>query len=734
MKLTRLLSAILFASLSLFAFAADAPSVAKRYGTWGVDLEGMDKTVKPGDDFFRYVNGKWAATTQIPPDKTSFGAFTGLRDISEERVRVILDRWAADKNLKAGSDEAKVAAIYRTFLDEAAVEKLDAKPIEPQLEALKKAETRDDIAKLMARTTSSFGRALFNAGVSDDSKNPEKYALYLSQSGIGLADREFYLRENFKPQKERYQKYVADMLRLAGWEEPDKNAADIVAMETAIAEGMWTRAEGRNRDKTYNPMTVADLEKNAPGFPWTVFFKEAGIDKADRAVVRQNTAFPKLAKIYADTPVATLRAWQAFHVIDDAAPLLSKRFAEANWEFRSKFLRGQQEERPRWKRAVEAAEGTMGEAIGRTYVAEHFPPDSKMKMEKLVADLRAAMKGRIEKLEWMGPETKARALDKLAKFGVKIGYPTKWRDYSKLEVREGDLVGNAQRAAKFEWDYDVARIGKSVDEAEWGMTPQTVNAYYSSAKNEIVFPAAILQPPFFDPKADPAVNYGAHRRGDRPRDHARLRRPGPQVRRHGHAARLVGGDGRGEVRSAGGEARRAVRSPRAAAGEGPQDHRQADHGREHRRPRRHPDGPRCLPDLAEWQTRAGPRRIHRRPARLPRLGPGLADDDARRRAPPVRHDRLPLPRHGPRLRPAPKRRRLVRGLRGEGRGRELREAGGAGEDLVVRQRQTPGEGRSRPRPGVCRPSREGRCRSASPQRADERRCSRSLFPSAVSLR
>jgi putative endopeptidase len=508
---TRFITVLAVLSLFITAVpAADtAPTAARRYGSWGVDLEGMDQSVKPGEDFFRYVNGKWAASTQIPADKTSFGAFVMLRDLSEARVRTILDRWVADKSLKPGSDEAKVAAIYRTFLDEATAEKLDAKPIQPHLNAMKKAKTRDDLARLMARAPVTFGRSFFGAGVSDDAKNPDKYALYLSQSGIGLPDREFYLRDNFKVQKERYQKYVADMLRLIEWTEPEKNAAAIVAMETKIAEAQWSRAESRNRDKTYNPMTLAELEKNAPGFPWRVYFKEARIDKADRAIVRQNTALPKLAKIFADTPVATLKAWQAFHLADDAAPLLSRRFVDTHWEFRSKFLGGAQEQRPRWKRAVDAAEGALGEAIGRTYVAEHFPPDSKAKMEKLVADLRAAMKGRIEKLEWMGPETKAKALEKLAKFGVKIGYPGTWRDYAALQVREGDLVGNAERAAKFEWEFDINRIGKPVDKGEWGMTPQTVNAYYASTKNEIVFPAAILQPPFFDPNADPAVNYGA---------------------------------------------------------------------------------------------------------------------------------------------------------------------------------------------------------------------------------
>ena len=503
------LSASVAAEETTTTSAAAAPTVAKRFGSWGVDLEGMDRSVKPGDDFFRFVNGKWAATTQIPPDKTSFGAFVMLRDLSEARVHAILDRWAAEKKLKAGSDEAKVAMLYRSFLDEATAEKLDAKPIQPYLAAVKKAETHDDIAKLMGRSAAAFGRSFFNAGVGDDAKDPEKYTLYVSQSGIGLQDREFYLRDNFKPQKERYQQYVADMLRLAGWDEPEKNAADIVAMETKVAEAHWTRAESRNRDKTYNPMTLAELDKNAPGFPWAVYFKEAGIDKVERAVVRQNTALPKLAAIFAETPVSTLKAWQAFHITDEAAPLLSKRFVDANWEFRSKFLNGTQEQRPRWKRPVGAAEDAMGEAIGRTYVAEYFPPESKAKMEKLVADLRSAMKGRIEKLEWMGPETRAKALEKLSKFGVKIGYPSQWRDYSKLEIREGDLVGNAERAAQFDWARDVSRIGKKVDDAEWGMTPQTVNAYYASTKNEIVFPAAILQPPFFDPKADPAVNYGA---------------------------------------------------------------------------------------------------------------------------------------------------------------------------------------------------------------------------------
>ncbi|HEY8548532.1 MAG TPA: M13-type metalloendopeptidase [Vicinamibacterales bacterium] len=488
---------------------ADVPVAPPRFGTWGIDLTGMDRSVKPGDDFFRFVNGAWADRAKIPPDRTSYGAFSILRDISEMQVRRILEDWTAATDLKPGSDEAKVAALYTDFMNEARVEELDAKPLEPKLAAIRQATTREAIVELMGRSHTTAGNSFFAAAVFDDQRHPDRYALYLRQAGIGLPDREFYLRENFAPQKKAYQEYVERMLTLAGWPDAAKHAPAIVALETRLAEAHWTRAESRNRDRTYNPMTLAELEKHAPGFPWKVWFEAAGIAHAERAIVAQNTAFPKLAAAFAETPLETLQAWQAFHTTDQAAPYLSKRFATAHWEFRSKFLQGAQEQRARWKRAVEFAERSMGEAIGREYVRRHFPPESKAKMEKLVADLKVAMRMRIERLDWMAPETKKAALDKLSKFGVKIGYPVKWRDYSALEVVPGDLFGNMERAVAFEWKRDASRIGGPVDEQEWAMTPQTVNAYYTSAKNEIVFPAAILQPPFFDPEADPAVNYGA---------------------------------------------------------------------------------------------------------------------------------------------------------------------------------------------------------------------------------
>ncbi|MDQ3617671.1 MAG: peptidase M13, partial [Pseudomonadota bacterium] len=296
---------------------------------------------------------------------------------------------------------------------------------------------------------------------------------------------------------------------LAGWADPQAHAQKVMAMETRIAQAHWTRAESRDRDKTYNPVDLDKMATTAPGFPWATFFAAAGVGSAERVVVRQNTAVPKMATIFADTDLNTLKAWQAFHTVDDAAPLLSKAFVDAEFEFRSKFLSGQPEQRPRWKRGVAFAEGTMGEAVGRDFVELYFPADAKAKMDDLVANVKAAMGARLQQLDWMSPATKTEAMAKLAGFGLKIGHPDEWRDYSALQVASGDVFGNAKRSRQFEWDYRRNRLGVPVDKAEWGMTPQTVNAYYNSVKNEIVFPAAILQPPFFDPDADPAVNYGA---------------------------------------------------------------------------------------------------------------------------------------------------------------------------------------------------------------------------------
>ncbi|HWK10547.1 MAG TPA: M13-type metalloendopeptidase [Vicinamibacterales bacterium] len=481
------------------------PTKPNHYGTWGFDTAGMDRSVKPGDDWFQFVNGAWAKNTQIPPDRTSWGGFAILRDVSDARLHTMIERYKIDD---PDADRAKVATLYKSFMDEAAVERAGAAPLKPYLDRIRRAASKDDVARLMGASLGGFGASFFAPGVSDDAKRPDVYSLYLRQSGLGLGDRELYLDPKFKPQVDRYRQYVTQLLELAGWPDASEAGSRVVDMETRIAQAHWTRAESRDRDKTYNLMTLADLEKQAPGFPWKTFWDAAGITKAERAIVAQNTAFPKIAQVFADADLDTLKAWEAFRTTDTLSPLLSKRFVDAEFDFRSKFLNGQPQQRERWKRAVAFSENAMGEAIGRDYVAQYFPPDAKAKADQLVANLRTALGQRIRNLTWMGPETKQQALEKLSHFTVKIGYPSKWRDYSAVRLERGQLVADAERVRRFEWDYRRNRINNPVDRAEWGMYPQTVNAYYNSTKNEIVFPAAILQPPFFDPDADPAVNYG----------------------------------------------------------------------------------------------------------------------------------------------------------------------------------------------------------------------------------
>ncbi len=498
----------LFAEESATGGGSGATIEAQRLGKWGIDTAGMQPDVRPGEDFFAYVSGNWAQTTQIPADRSSYGGFAILRDLSEARLRTLVESYAPG-DTAGGEDAPKIAALYRGFMDEATVESLGAKPLQPLLAAIGEARDKAAIATLMGRRNGGFGGSFFAPSVSDDQKDPDRYTLYLSQSGLGLGDRQLYLEEKFAPQRERYVAYLEQMLSLAGWKDAGKRAAEVMAMETRIAEAHWTRAESRDRDKTYNPVALAEMASQAPGFPWAEYFRAAGVDQSPRVVLRQNTAFPEMAKVFASTDLETLKAWLAFHATDDAAPLLSKAFVDAEFEFRSKFLNGQPQQRERWKRGVALAEGAMGEAIGRDYVQLYYPADAKAKMDALVANVKAAMGARLEQLAWMSPATKAEAKAKLQNFGLKIGHPDKWRDYTAFEVRDGDLFGNVQRARAFEWDYRRQRLGKHVDELEWGMTPQTVNAYYNSVKNEIVFPAAILQPPFFDPDADPAVNYGA---------------------------------------------------------------------------------------------------------------------------------------------------------------------------------------------------------------------------------
>ena len=499
---------------SLFNFA-DAPAQggapvsleSPRYGTWGFDLSGRDPSAKPGDDFFRYANGAWADRTEIPSDRTRFGNFDALSVLSEARVNAIIADVAAGK--VQDKDAQKIGDAYKSFMDEATIEKLDIKPLAAELAAVKAVKTHKDMTALGGKGQTGNFASILGIGITTDAKSPQKYAVAVGGGGLGLPDRDYYLDAKFADKKAAYEVYITKMLTMAGWPNPAQAAKDIIAFETKIAEASWTRAERRNRDKTYNPMTRAELTAYTPGFDWDAYLAQTELPKGvDRFILTTNTAFPKFAKAYAETDIETLKAWQAFKLVDGAAPMLSKRFVDANFEFRAKTLGGQPEQRPRWKRGVAFTNGMVGESVGRIYVARYFPPESKAKMIDLVADIRTAMKIRIENLPWMSPETKVKALDKLAKFTVKIGYPDEWRDYSGLEIKPGDLYGNATRAGAFEWRRDVARLFQPVDKKEWGMTPQTVNAYYNSVNNEIVFPAAILQAPFFDPTADDAINYG----------------------------------------------------------------------------------------------------------------------------------------------------------------------------------------------------------------------------------
>jgi putative endopeptidase len=487
--------------------AAPDLSKAARMGTWGFDLSGRDTSATPGHDFFQYANGGYVKALAIPADRTSYGAFDALNELSQARLHALLDKAAAATGSEG--EQAKVGALYRSFMAEAKVDALGAKPMAADLAAIKAEKTKADVARVMGKSMRAFGGSIFGASVQVDAKDPDHYAVYLNQAGLGLPDRDYYLEKSFAEQKAKYELYVAQMLTLAKWPNPAANAKAIVALETEIAKVSWTRAEQRDDNKMYNPYDTAKLPGLAPGFDWTAFMTGAGLTKVSHVVAQENTAFPKIAEIFGKTPIATLKAWQAFHLADQAAPYLSKPFLDARFAFRGKVLTGQQAQRPRWKRGVQVVDSQIGEALGKVYVDAYFPAQSKAKMLALVGDIRTAMKGRIERLDWMSQPTKTKALEKLAAFTVKIGYPDKWRDYSGLTIKDGDLYGNVNRASAFDWDFRAGRLGGPVDRSEWGMTPPTINAYYNPTGNEIVFPAAILQPPFFDPDGDMAINYGA---------------------------------------------------------------------------------------------------------------------------------------------------------------------------------------------------------------------------------
>jgi putative endopeptidase len=495
----------------LTALAQDAP----RFGTWGVDLAAMDKSVRPGDNFSDYVFGTWQKSAVIPPDRSRIGGFTDLQILSEKRLRAIIDDLHTRPAAQLTADERKLRDFYDSFMDTAAIEAKGLAPMKADLAEIAALKTPEDVARMMASPRISAG-AIYGYGIGVDDKHPDNYSLNLMQAGLGLPDRDYYLSDNPELVKTRdaYRKYLADMMTLGGLSDAEARADRVMALETEIAKVQWTRADRRDADKIYNPMLVADLKTLAPDFPWDAFLKETGIPLttpggARYVIVAEKTAFEPLAKIFATTPVATWRDYLTVHYLHSMASYLPKKFDDRDFAMFGTVLGGRTQQLDRPTRGVHLLDGMMGEALGKVYVAKYFPPEAKAKADVLVSNLLKAMEQDIQTLDWMGPATKAKALEKVREFTPKIGYPSKWRDYSALRIVRGDLIGNVQRASLFEYDRQVARINKPVDRSEWGMTPSTINAYYNPSFNEIVFPAAILQPPFFDPQADDAVNYGA---------------------------------------------------------------------------------------------------------------------------------------------------------------------------------------------------------------------------------
>jgi putative endopeptidase len=424
---------------------------------------------------------------------------------TQAQLRTLIETAARDPKTPTA---AQIGHFYAAWMDEARLEALDAAPLKADLARIAAAPDREALSAIMAATYGGFGKSLFGVGVGPDPQNPETNVLYLDQDGLGLPDRDYYLTDAFKPQRDAYRAYVERTLAMIGYPDPAGAASAILAFETAIAKASWTKVDERDIDKTINPMTVAELQAYAPGLDWSAHLAAAGTPGQAKIIVGPKSAIRDLAALYARTPLATLKAWETFQVTSSAAPYLSKRFDESHFDF-TRTLSGVASQLPRWKRGVMLVDGSLGEALGREYVAAYFPPDAKAKMQDLVANLKVALAARINNLDWMAPATKAEALKKLAKMDVQVGYPDKWRDYSGLKIDPADLYGDVQRSEAFEWAYQLSDLGKAVDHRKWGMTPQTVNAYNGGLENKIVFPAGILQAPFFDASADPAVNYGA---------------------------------------------------------------------------------------------------------------------------------------------------------------------------------------------------------------------------------
>ncbi len=494
----------------LAAATALLATIASAADKSGIELQYIDPAVRAQDDFFKHLNGKWLATAEIPAEMSSWGVFEKLFEDIQPQLRKIIEDSAQNADT---ADKKRIGDFYASFMDEARLEQLGAAPIQPELARIAALSDKKQLPALFAYHNRHNFAAPMDMGVHQDNKDSTKYVVDFVQSGLGMPDRDYYLKKDDAKMAEtraKYQATVEKMLALAGDTNAVANAKAIVAFETKIAQLHWTKVELRDPVKAYNKVPVAKLGELMPHYDWNTYLSGLGIaGKVDYVIVSQPSYLKALDKLLAETPLDTLKHYFAWNVIRANAPFLSKDFVETNFEFYGKQLGGATEMRPRWKRGVSATEEALGESIGKVYVEQHFPAANKARMEELVKNLLVAYKDSIDKLPWMSAKTKQEAQTKLAKFAPKIGYPNKWRDYSALNIDRNDLVGNVNRATEFAVQKQLDKLGKPIDRDEWGMTPQTVNAYYNPELNEIVFPAAILQPPFFDANADDAVNYGA---------------------------------------------------------------------------------------------------------------------------------------------------------------------------------------------------------------------------------
>lgn len=476
-----------------------------------IDIAELDSSVRPQDDFWRHVNGKWLDRTEIPADKARWGSFITLAEESRENVKKIIEDLSKSEDLKEGTTAQQIRDLYNSFMDIDRLNSLGAEPIVHELEAIDAISDRDSLAAYLAHMARLSIAHPIGFWIDQDSKDTEHYISFFTQSGLGLPDRDYYFDdgEKFDDIRAKYLVYAEKMFDLAGVDNGKALAQTVYDFEKSLAEHQWTRVQNRDRDKTYNKFSIAKLVEDAGGFPWSVYLKNAGLGEEENFIIRQPDYLLEFARAFASTDLATWKAYLKLRVIGDAASYLSDPFFDASFEFYSKTLAGTEVPEERWKRGVSLVNGVLGEAVGQEYVKRHFPPAAKARMEELVKNLNLAMAESIDKLEWMQPETKKEAHAKLAKFTTKIGYPDKWKDYSTLNIIAGDLIGNLTRASEHVHNREINKLGGPIDRDEWFMTPQTVNAYYNPSMNEIVFPAAILQPPFFGLTADDAVNYGA---------------------------------------------------------------------------------------------------------------------------------------------------------------------------------------------------------------------------------